>query len=70
MGEGWLGAVGWTLLSHHVQGLSFLPFYRDIFSYNPMSGDMFLQSFLSLFASIFYAKNSILSSLLLPSIPV
>ena len=33
MGEGWLRAVGWTLLSHHRQGLSFLPFYRDIFSY-------------------------------------
>ena len=33
MGEGWLGAVGWTSLSHHGWGLSFLPFYRDIFSY-------------------------------------
>ena len=33
VGEGCLGAVGWTLLSHHGQSLSFLPFYRDIFSY-------------------------------------
>ena len=37
-GEGWLGAVGWTLLSHHGQGLSFLPFYRDIFSYSTAWG--------------------------------
>ena len=33
-GEGVVGAVGWTLLSHHGWGLSFLPFYQDIFSYN------------------------------------
>ena len=32
-GEGVVGAVGWTLLSHHGWGLSFLPFYQDIFSY-------------------------------------
>ena len=38
MGEGWLRAVGWTLLSHHGQGLSFLPFYRDIFSYRKSLG--------------------------------
>ena len=35
-GEGWLGAVGWTLLCHHGRGLSFLPFYWDIFFYNGM----------------------------------
>ena len=32
-GGGVGGAVGWTLLGHHGWGLSFLPFYRDIFSY-------------------------------------
>ena len=32
-GEGWLGAVGWTLLRVHGRGLSFLPFYWDSFSY-------------------------------------
>ena len=26
VGEGWLGAVSWTLLSHHGQGISFLHF--------------------------------------------
>ena len=31
---GVVGAIGWTLLSHHGWGLSFLPFYRDISSYN------------------------------------
>ena len=31
MGEGWLGAVGWTFLSHHDLGVSLLPFYRDFF---------------------------------------
>ena len=30
----WLGAVGWTLLSHHGRGLAFLPFHQDIFSYS------------------------------------
>ena len=33
-GGGVVGAVGWTLLSHHGRGLSFLHFYWDIFSYN------------------------------------
>ena len=33
-GGGVFGAVGWTLLSHHGRGLSFLLFYRDIFSYS------------------------------------
>ena len=33
-GGGVVGAVGWTLFSHHGRGLSFLPFYRDFFSYN------------------------------------
>ena len=37
-GGGVVGAVGWTLLSHHGRGLSFLPFYRDIFSYKVISG--------------------------------
>ena len=32
-GGGVVGAVGWTLLSHHGRGLSFLHFYRDIFFY-------------------------------------
>ena len=32
-GGGVVGAVGWILLSHHGRGLSFLHFYRDIFSY-------------------------------------
>ena len=34
-----------------------------------VSRDMFLQYFLSLFSSIFYAENSILSCLTLPHIP-
>ena len=33
VGEGWLGIAGRVLLSHHGQGLSFLHFCRDIFSY-------------------------------------
>ena len=33
-GGGVVGAVGWPLLSQHGQGLSFLPFYWNIFSYN------------------------------------
>ena len=32
-GGGVVGAVGWTLLSPHGPGLSFLHFYWDIFSY-------------------------------------
>ena len=32
-GGGVVWAVGWTLLSHHGQGLSFLHFYWDSFSY-------------------------------------
>ena len=32
-----VGAVGWTLLSHHGWGFSFLPFHQDIFSYNVTS---------------------------------
>ena len=31
---GAVGAVGWPLLSHHGQSLSFLAFYWDSFSYN------------------------------------
>ena len=33
-GGGWLGAVGWTLLSHRGRDLSFLPSYWDSFSYS------------------------------------
>ena len=39
------------------------------YSAPPLSRDMFLQYFLSLFASILYAENSILSCLTLPHIP-
>ena len=35
-GWGVVRAVGWTWLRHDGRGLSFLPFYQDIFSYNPI----------------------------------
>ena len=34
------GAVGWTLLSHHGGGLSFLHFYWDVFSYTILKGKL------------------------------
>jgi len=40
-GGGVVGAVGWTLLSHHGWGVSFLPFYQDIFSYSEANETFF-----------------------------